>query len=429
MSLPAHTRTLRFALVAAALFGLLLVTHLSLQAQNNFVFGCSGVSGAGTAADSGCDDVTGSRWSRLFGVSQTTLGFLFYGLMALLRLAYPVRRDDRLRLAAFGLSAVGLFYSGFLFYLQAAEIGSFCLLCLGSALTTFVLFVLHFIEHRRLQGVADVPARAARAEPTGWAALRPYVPLLAIFAILLAGDVVLARSGRTAAATPDGPTPSLTAAAQQASQGNAPAATPASTGSCTYDPGIPRIADTAPFTQGPFLGTAGAPVEIIEIYDPNCPHCRDMQEVLDPIVEANRERVRFYPVAFPLRETSLGQVVALEMAQREGKYFELMTEMFRRLDQTWGMTLPEIQASVEAVGMSGPGLATTFQNQMQLEPLLGVIRTRSEAVSKAFVDAQGTVSTPKVAINGRVLAPTYDSYSARCLQQFIDEAAGAPAAE
>lgn len=424
MALPAQTRTLRLAIVAVALFGVLLVTHLTLQQTvNNFAFGCSGVVGGDAAADSGCADVTSSRWATLFGVSQTTLGFLFYGLMALLRLAYAVRRDDRLRLGAFALSGIGVAYSAFLVFLQATQIGSFCALCMGSALTTLILFLLHVTEHRRLRSVATAPVRTARSEPTGLAALRPYAPLLGLFVLLLGADVVLARSGAETA-TPEGAPASLTAAATPGGATPA-AATPTGPGACAFDPATAPISDTSPFTTGPFIGNPDATVEVIELFDPNCPHCKDLMAVLEPVIEANRDRVRFYPVAYPLRNESVGQVAALALAQREGKYFDLIEEMFRRQDRTWGMTMPEIEAAVQAVGMDPAVVRGTLSDQTRLQPMLEAIQAQGQAVATAFATADGGISVPKVAVNGRVLASTYESYSPTCLQQFIDDAASA----
>ncbi len=430
MALPAPTRALRLAIVAVALFGILLVTHLALQKSvNDFAFGCSGVAGEMTDSASGCADVTSSQWATLFGIPQTTLGLIFYVLMAVLRLGYVVQRDDRLRLAAFALAGVGVLYSAWLVTVQATQIGSFCALCLASAVTTLVLFLLHVIEHRRLRGVADAPVRTSRPEPTGLAALRPYAPLLGLFVILLGADVVLARAGADRAAEGEAPA-SLTASAA-GTAADAPAAgaatgepAPFDPAACLYDPNMAPISDTSPFTSGPFKGTEGAPVEIIEIFDPNCPHCKDLMEVLDPVIEANLSRIRFYPVAYPLRQQSLGQVVALTLAQREGKFFELIDEMMARQDASWGMSLPEIQAAVEAVGMSGTSLAATMQDQMRLQPLLDAVQTQATAVGSAFAGPDGGISVPKLAINGRVVASSYASYSADCLQQFIDDAAG-----
>jgi|GEM_PF-901274 len=430
MALPAQTRALRLAIVAVALFGILLVTHLTLQKSvNDFAFGCSGVAGEMTDDASGCSEVTNSQWASLFGIPQTTLGLLFYVLMAVLRLGYVVQRDDRLRLASFALAGFGVAYSAWLVVVQATQIGSFCALCLGSALTTLALLVLHVIEHRRLRGVADAPVRTTRQELTGLRALRPYAPLLGLFVILLAADVVLARAGAERAAEGASPA-SLTASAAGTAAGE-PGASAAGTAeapydpaACLFDPNMAPISDTSPFTSGPFKGTEGAPVEIIEIFDPNCPHCKDLMESLDPVVEANLSRIRFYPVAYPLRQQSLGQVVALTLAQREGKYFEMIDEMLRRQDGTWGMSLPELQATVDAVGMSGTTFAATMQDQMRVQPLLDAIQAQADAVGNAFAAPDGGISVPKLAINGRVVASSYASYSPACIQQFIDDAAG-----
>lgn len=425
MALPDQTSLLRRVLVAVALLGVLVVTHLALQKANGFAAGCTGFGGvdfsagaATTGEASGCATVTEGEYADFLGIPNIALGLLFYVVVVGLRLAYAALRDDRLRLASMGVVTVGVLYTAYLVYLQAAVIGAFCVLCMTSAALVLTLFVLHVIEHRRLQTAPDpTPRRRPAPDRRGLAALRPYVPILGGFAILLAGTFGLA-----AQSAPD-EAEGLTA---QAASGEPPAVpTPRIqdvTGACTYDAAFAPIEDLSPFTQGPALGDADAGVTVVKVFDPNCPHCRELSETLDAFIAENPTGARYYYVPFPLRQQSLGQVIALKVAQQEGRFFELMHEMFERQDATWGMTMPELVATVDAVGMDGAAFEAMLNDEAQLQGYLTQIQAESEAVGEAFTNADGGLSVPKLAINGRVVESTYASYSERCLAEFIAQA-------
>ena len=361
-------------------------------------------------------------------------GLLFYGLVVALRLGYAATGQDRIRLASFALSAVGVLYAGYLVFVQAAEIGAFCALCMTSHALTLVLFVLHALEHRGVSAPAeDSPRRRAPAAARGLSALRPYAPALGVFAVLLAADVALA--GQADAAPDATPTPNLSGAAAGAAAGAADpnptaltGAVPAATGpsaACQFDPNIDPIADLSPFTSGPFTGSADPDaVTVVEIFDPNCPHCRDLAEALEPVKAALAGEARFYTVAYPLRQQSVAQVIALNEAQRAGTYQALVDEMFRRQDATWGMSMPELQTALNAVGMDGAAFDAKLQNTATLQPLLEQVQRNAEAVAAAFASRDGGISTPRVAVGNRVILGSNEAFTEECFRQFVAEARG-----
>ena len=426
MALSPQTSVFRLLIVAAALLGALVVTHLGLQVSNDFANGCTGLAStpltydaAAPAETLGCEEVTGSVYANFLGVSFVVWGLVFYGIMVALRLAYAATADDRLRLAAFGVSGVGVLVAASLVYIQAAKIGAFCPLCMTSSAVVLILFVLHTLEHRRLASAAPATApRRAPAPRRGIAALRPYAPVLGLFAVLIGADVALAnRSKAEPAAAPL----SLGAPATQTPlNGTALAGMPATApiATCAFDPAIAPIADLASLTTGPFVGSPdeGA-VTVVEIFDPNCPHCRDLAEMLVPVKAALGDRARFYTVAYPLREQSIAQVVALNMAKGEGTYEALVEEMFRRQDATWGMSLPELVATLNAVGMDGPAFQATLQDPTRLQPFLTQVQADAATVGAAFQSRDGGISTPRVAIGTRVLAP--QSLTPACFEELV----------
>jgi protein-disulfide isomerase len=301
-------------------------------------------------------------------------------------------------------------------YLQAAVIGAFCPLCMASAALVTALFFLHLVEHRRLS-TAIVPAKRRRVEPDlkGVGALRPYSPVLGGFAVLLLLTFGLASRTEAAQASPGD---------RAAVQGvNTP--TPRIqdvTGSCDYDPAFEVITDLSAFTDGPVLGNENSDVTVVKVFDPNCPHCRDLSETLDEFIAENGESAAYYYVPYPLRQQSLGQIIALKLAEEQGLFFELMHEMFERQDQSWGMTLPELVATVTAAGMNGADFEALLNNQEALQPILDQVQADADAVNSAFATADGGISVPKLAVNGRVVASTFAAYSGRCMGEFIAQA-------
>ena len=428
MALPAQTSLLRRVIVGVALLGVVVVTHLSLQKASGFANGCTGfgsevafdASASTTGTTAGCAAVTESEYADFMGIPNIALGLIFYVIVALLRLGYALVRDDRLRLASLAVVTVGAFYTIYLIYLQAAVIGAFCPLCMASAALVATLFVLHLVEHRQLAtGLAPARRRRPEPEPQGVGALRPYTAVLGGFAVLLLLTFGLGSRAESAQASPG----------DRANVAGVSTPTPRIqdvTGACEYDPAFSPIEDLSPFTDGPSLGSSDAAVTVVKVFDPNCPHCRDLSETLDAYIDENGGSAQYFYVPYPLRQQSLGQIIALKLAEDEGKFFDLMHEMFERQDQSWGMTLPELVATVTAVGMDGAAFEALLSDQERLQPILDQVQQDANAVNTAFASDDGGISVPKLAVNGRVVSSTYASYSGRCLSEFI---AGAPVAE
>jgi len=426
----ARLTLLRRVLFALGLFGVLLVAHLYFQREADFAYGCTGAAEltAAEAADQGCAQVTNSIYSSFLGVSNLVWGLLFYLTVAGLRLAYAMTGNERWRLASFAVVGVGFLYTLYLVYLQVAEIGAFCVLCMTSAATVTLLLILHVMEHLRSRPEAVPPAEPSKKRgPVARPSLRPYAIIGGVFAALLIVDAAaFARRGDDA--------PTDTADADTTATPATPPGVPLRAGSqCTFDPVIPPIADLDRWTgeDWPHRGEAGAPVRVVEFFDPNCPHCKHLGETLEPVIAENGSRARFFLVPFALRENSLGQVFSLYMAREEGKYFELVEAMFERQDANWGMSVDEIVASAHDAGMNASAVRarlTALEGQLQagdstqIDPLFRRMMDDRGAIAEAIDGPEGGVSVPKLAVDGRVVEATVESYGAACLNEFIEAA-------
>ena len=94
---------------------------------------------------SGCETVTTSEYSKIAGVPVALLGVFYYLTMLALAVTFLDRRDKRVLRLASWLSIAGLVASVVFVALQLFVIEAVCLYCMGSALTSTLLFILGMI--------------------------------------------------------------------------------------------------------------------------------------------------------------------------------------------------------------------------------------------------------------------------------------------
>ncbi len=138
-----------FAFAGAILSALLLFDHYGV--------GSAAVEGlCGSDAESGCDEVSRSKYSTIGSFSLAAMGVSFYGSMLLL-LAFGLASSDAVResaaavaLLAFGLAlAVDVVLLG----IQAFAIGAYCRLCLATYAMNLAAFVLLSPVRSKLGGI------------------------------------------------------------------------------------------------------------------------------------------------------------------------------------------------------------------------------------------------------------------------------------
>jgi protein-disulfide isomerase len=174
----------------------------------------------------------------------------------------------------------------------------------------------------------------------------------------------------------------------------------------------------------PHEGADDAPVTFVEIFDPNCPHCKTLWETVNEEFKEAHPQTRFYMVPYPLWDFSLGQVAALRLSREEGRFPQMVEQLFTR-QAGRGMTLDQVVEAASAAGVNGPNLRRQLTDNVTLDPLLQQILAHRDYVTGA-VTPDRSMSVPKVLINGRVLAPDPQwGYTRECLDRLITEAAAA----
>jgi uncharacterized membrane protein len=144
----------RMAVAALALVGFFIALYLWLWH--------TGVIGELVCGDAGCETVQLSEYARLFGVPVSLVGMagyvaLFTVSMVGLTDRWLDRREPTVLLVA--LASIGVAYSAYLTYLEAAVIHAWCRYCVASAVVMVLVFAASLL------GLREV--RATPAQPSG----------------------------------------------------------------------------------------------------------------------------------------------------------------------------------------------------------------------------------------------------------------------
>ncbi len=123
------------AMLALALLGLAVAFYDSYAIYNGQALWCP-------PPINGCNEVASSPYARIFNLPVGYFGVVYYLYMfclAVLTAFDPFSRG--LRFAAIAYAALGVCFSIYFMYLQISVIHAFCIYCLVSAVTTFLLLI------------------------------------------------------------------------------------------------------------------------------------------------------------------------------------------------------------------------------------------------------------------------------------------------
>jgi len=163
------------------------------------------------------------------------------------------------------------------------------------------------------------------------------------------------------------------------------------------DPFVSTREKLAREARGPSIGSADAPVTIVEFSDLQCPHCKAAQPVIDRLIaEVPNSRLVFqhfpleplHPWAF--KAAAFAQCVAQRKPRAFWSYIRSVYDS--QLDMTAGNATDKLKALAAAAGVDGNEVA----NCSQTEAAKAAIRTSQELGRSLRVEA-----TPTLFINGR----------------------------
>lgn len=126
-------RILLWIIVIVAFLGFLDATYLTVQHYLNTVPPCS--------ATQGCERVLTSQYATLAGIPIALGGVLYYLAVLFLALWYLIQRPNERPRLMFPLTTIGFLVSLVLMYLQFGVLKALCLYCIGSAISSTLLFL------------------------------------------------------------------------------------------------------------------------------------------------------------------------------------------------------------------------------------------------------------------------------------------------
>lgn len=94
----------------------------------------------------GCDTVTNSPYSKMFGIPLALYGVAFYLLIGGCTLLYLDTKKMFFARLLFPITALGFLMSLYFIYVQKFLIGAFCMYCVISAIVSTILFVLGIVS-------------------------------------------------------------------------------------------------------------------------------------------------------------------------------------------------------------------------------------------------------------------------------------------
>ncbi len=135
--------SLAIFLLIIAFIGFIDAGYLTVNHFQNVVPPCSIVAG--------CESVLTSSYAVIFGIPIALVGAIYYLLVLIGVSAFLESKNVEILKWTLFFTLIGFLSSLWLIYIQAFILNSYCLYCLGSALTSTILFVTSMEVLRRYQ--------------------------------------------------------------------------------------------------------------------------------------------------------------------------------------------------------------------------------------------------------------------------------------
>lgn len=396
----------------------------------------------GEGDDSGCAQVSQSRYAAVRGVPVAALGLFFYaclGLLLLLALlAGPAAMHAAAALTLLALLAA-LAVDAVLLGIQAFAIRAFCRLCL----LTYALNAVGVVVLLKARPAKDAVGHALRTVDgrlvlTGWA-----VGSLALLAGVFGSDRALAYRQRGRAASILGP-PAAEAPLTVPPVRPSPSSSVGAAAGAPLPPDAQRWQEEArmaqeqarrlqeilddpkkldqyfkekaarEFEQGPvrnldlagvpFKGPANAPVRVVEFSDFLCPFCRDLAHGFTSFMPQSGNRVALYFKNYPLDRScnpelkttihpgACALALGAACAHEQGKFWAYHDKVYASPPPN-----PSVKDVARLAGEAG-------LNPAALEACALSAKSRERLAAEiAEAHKLGVHATPTVFINGRQL--------------------------
>lgn len=130
-----------FAFIIVSFIGFLDASYLTIAHYTGLELRCS--------IFNGCQKVTTSEYSTVFGFPVALLGVFYYLSILLLSLFYFDTKKKKILKYIMPLTAMGILASAWFVYVQIFALKSICQYCMISAGTSTLLFIFGFITYKK----------------------------------------------------------------------------------------------------------------------------------------------------------------------------------------------------------------------------------------------------------------------------------------
>lgn len=130
---PLKGRTYAIIFVILSLIGFTDATYLTLKHYSGTAITCS--------LTHGCDEVTSSAYSEIFGIPVALFGALFYLTIILLSVYFFDKKKEATLTLISKLTWLGLGAAVYFTAIQAFVLHAWCQYCIASAITSTMLFI------------------------------------------------------------------------------------------------------------------------------------------------------------------------------------------------------------------------------------------------------------------------------------------------
>ncbi|SEO12181.1 DsbA family protein [Palleronia pelagia] len=166
------------------------------------------------------------------------------------------------------------------------------------------------------------------------------------------------------------------------------------------EPVAPELAEALIRSYSPVLGPEGAPVTIVEFFDPACEACRAFYPVVEAIMAEHGDAVRVVIRYTPFHGAASEEAIRVLEAARMQGVFEPVLEVVLREQPRWashGAPEPGLILEIAATA----GLDTEAARTQMLAPDVVAILNQD----RADVETVGVRQTPTFFVNGKPLDP------------------------
>lgn len=381
------------AIFILSILGILNTVHLYIMNERGFDRGCLGFETSQEFEESfDCESVV-QEGLKIFGLSNISLGFLFYSLLILCVLASLFVKNDlnRLLIRTRDILILGGFiYSLYLSVYQHFILLEYCALCLISGLISSCLLIL-LIWSGFLKNTS-IPDKGTRNH---------YLLILAIGVIAAGADsYYFSKLDKIKSQTiKEKLTESLIAEDKEFNPAE-----------CTFDDKKKTVSDFKNLVSDYDIqfGSKESDFTIIEIFDPNCTHCKKLHPKMKEIIKNYKDEAFIIIKPNPLWSYSIIQIQAIYIAHENGLLNEMLEKQFLLQSPGKGLNLQQVLEISENIGLDKEMVAGRIKSRHYVNQIM---------TENKKIKAAGITSAPTLLFNGHSIDGK--SRNSDCIAEFI----------